>query len=278
MGSGRKKIVLQADRPAIGRPNRFQPLLLASGGAFLLAFVMAYLLFSPGPSTVARPTEVETLPQEVQHREIDGVVRQPIRLADLLDRLGVEADTRDRLLRRAGSAADRTVHAGALYRITYGRGEEEVRNLLLTANDTTLLRFQFLPYGSLEIERREIEQREVRYAGLITKNFWLAILENDSLHHSLIPHIEAAMKWTVDLFHLQPGDRFKLVYREQLRDGQVMGIDELSAIRIQTPQSHLHRFCPAFGGFRSLSGLLRQRIAAALSKGTREVRYRYFSL
>ncbi len=235
MQYGRKKIVINGDRRERGEWPGSVVIALTAVGAFLCALGIGYLLF-PSPGVVAEdppPAPVPTVGQAYEY--VDGVIRKTATLGQLLAGLRVDGETRDRLLSEPQLRGKQEILAGSVYRIEYGDGEDrQARSLTVETDDSTLLRLQFLPYARLTVLQREISEREVHYAGLITKNFWLAILENDSLHHSLIPRIEQAMKWTVDLFHLGPGDRFKLIFRELIRDGQTMGVSRVDAIRIQT--------------------------------------------
>lgn len=209
---------------------------MVAAGSFVFALSLGYFLFGSAAPAALDASEPESSEQLLARSTfVDGVMRQPFTVGRMLTALGVETSAHARIMADPNLAGDPTIPAGALYRIEYGEGSDRpVRGMTLEVDDSTLYQLQILPYTRLTAIRREITERQVHYAGLITTNFWLAILENDSLHHSLIPVVEEAMKWTVDLFHLSSGDRFKLIYRELLRDGRVMGVSRIEAISIQT--------------------------------------------
>ena len=166
----------------------------------------------------------------------DGVFRDAIALDDLLQKFRIAAEVRQTLFRDPEVPHNLMVRAGTLYRVEYGENVEAgPRMLTFERDDTTLLNLRFRPYPLASVVPREVTVHEVRYAGIITEDFWVSILESDRLHHTLLPVVEEALKWTVDLFHLRPGDRFKLIYDEERRDGRPIGVQALKAVEIETP-------------------------------------------
>lgn len=209
-------------------------------GSFFLALVIAYFWWGRQPAPASQP-EIPTISvpgeQLVVEESVDGVFRRSVSLREVFTSLEVPSAAREYLFGLPNLTADDVVEAGRPYRLVYGEGaDREARSFTFERDEATLYKIRFQPYATLEVIQREISERQVAYAGIITKNFWLAVLESDSLHHSLIPLAEEALKWTVDLFHLAPGDRFKLVYTEQLRDGEVMGVKQLDAAHIETSE------------------------------------------
>ncbi|WP_116127000.1 M23 family metallopeptidase [Lewinella sp. IMCC34183] len=239
MTNERRKIVIgESGRVASGSAlSRLLPVVIPSllcGG--VLGFLVFRLLTTPtaAPLAGAEGPPVAEVPA-YRFETIDGVVRQTSTLGAMLEVLGVNLERRRRLLERPELSADMPIAAGTIYRLEYGAGPERpVRALTFEGDARTLYHLRFLPYAQLEVTQREISEHDVHYAGIVTDNFWLSILESDSLHHSLIPMVEEAMKWTVDLFHLAPGDRYKLLYTEERRDGRTLGIDHIDAIQVET--------------------------------------------
>lgn len=166
----------------------------------------------------------------------DGVIRQDVALPELLAKFNIGPEVSATLLAHPAVPPDLTVRSGTLYRVEYGTDPGgPARVLTFERDDTTLLSLRFQPYAHVTAIPREVTVHEVRYAGIITENFWVSILESDRLHHTLLPVVEEALKWTVDLFHLRPGDRYKLIYDEERRDGRPIGVKALKAVEIETP-------------------------------------------
>ena len=238
--SDRRKITLgqsagQSEKPGWSIPY---PTFSIPALAFLLALGVGYWLWGG----VDAELSVESLPEKPTFemegpKTYDGVFPQPITVMNLLSRIGIPEDVRKDLLSKPELINGREIEDGRIFRIEYGSGAERpIRTFTYEHDDSTLYKLRFLPYPGLEVVERKITEHLVGRTGVITKNFWLAILDNDSMHHSLIPQVEEALKWTVDLFHLKAGDRYKMIYTEQHRDGQVIGVSRLDAVRIETQE------------------------------------------
>ncbi|MEM7371260.1 MAG: peptidoglycan DD-metalloendopeptidase family protein [Bacteroidota bacterium] len=80
---------------------------------------------------------------------------------------------------------------------------------------------------------REVDIRLSTASAIIDSALWKTILD-ENLHYDLIGKMEEALQWSVDFYHLEPGDRFKLVYESVYADGEAADIRELKAIYFQT--------------------------------------------
>ena len=78
-------------------------------------------------------------------------------------------------------------------------------------------------------------------AGLIKTSVWNAILDNGGDYRA-IEKMENALKWVVDFYHVQPNDRFKLIYEEKWVDGRIVDIGQLLAVSFQTNNKWHHAF------------------------------------
>ncbi|TVR82815.1 MAG: peptidase M23 [Saprospirales bacterium] len=65
-------------------------------------------------------------------------------------------------------------------------------------------------------------------AGYIDHSLWVA-MRNGGMSDALIGKMEDALAWTVDFYHIQKGDQFKLIYEERLIDGEAVGVGRLLA-------------------------------------------------
>jgi murein DD-endopeptidase MepM/ murein hydrolase activator NlpD len=79
---------------------------------------------------------------------------------------------------------------------------------------------------------RKVERpiyREMRSsAGKIETSLWDAMVLN-GMSYDLAARMEDALQWSVDFHHLQKGDEFKLVYEQNLIDGQDVGVEQVFA-------------------------------------------------
>ncbi|MEM7660287.1 MAG: hypothetical protein AAF399_29545, partial [Bacteroidota bacterium] len=147
------------------------------------------------------------------------------------------------------------------------RLEEGARMTVLTAmesGETQALIYEPTPYeyhlldlrDSLSVQhiKREVELRLESAGGIIDSVLWEAVLDK-GLRHELIGKMEEALKWSIDLYHLNPGDRFKLVYQARYADGDLVGIEELQAIYFQTRSKAVSAyFHPDLGEFVDQEG------------------------
>jgi len=65
-------------------------------------------------------------------------------------------------------------------------------------------------------------------SGVIESSLWNTMKDNN-LDQELILSLADIYAWTIDFYHLQKGDAFKIIYRERQVDGKYVGIDYIIA-------------------------------------------------
>ena len=65
-------------------------------------------------------------------------------------------------------------------------------------------------------------------SGVIETSLWNTMKDNN-LDQELILSLADIYAWTIDFYHLQKGDAFKIIYRERQVDGKFVGIDYIIA-------------------------------------------------
>jgi murein DD-endopeptidase MepM/ murein hydrolase activator NlpD len=78
----------------------------------------------------------------------------------------------------------------------------------------------------LRVESTAYEQMEVAVVTDLAEAMF-----NREFGLSLARQMEDALKWKLDFFHLDPGDRFSLLYKGLTFEGGVKNIDDLAAVR-----------------------------------------------
>ncbi len=77
--------------------------------------------------------------------------------------------------------------------------------------------------------------------------FPLSILDN-TLRFELIEHIEKALKWSIDLWHVSQGDKYQVIYEEiQDKSKKVVGIKSVKAICFETKGRKYYAIAQAIG-------------------------------
>jgi len=80
-----------------------------------------------------------------------------------------------------------------------------------------------------KIDKKEIKSVEKTASGIITSNLSNAI-EEQGINYALTYKLSDIYAWTVDFFHLQKGDKFKVIYQEKfINDTISVGIGEIKA-------------------------------------------------
>ena len=106
------------------------------------------------------------------------------------------------------------------------------------------------PYVSLQHFKKNIQLvtieksaviGEVGGTNLSANRLYLALEENQ-IPSQIIPFMEKALSWTVDLHHLNIGDKFKLIYEVKAVDGTPLEITKLKAIYLDNGEKELFGF------------------------------------
>ena len=163
-----------------------------------------------------------------------GVITATTSLANLLTELDISERAREQLLSDPRIKKIDTVYSGHRYELQYREPDQvTLRSLAYEVDEETYVTLTFRPYAKVNLDQRPTNYRERAYAGLITENIWHDILESPDLHHTIIPLLEEATKFTVDIFHLSPGDRYELAFTERVRGDEVLGVEKLNSVIIK---------------------------------------------
>lgn len=86
---------------------------------------------------------------------------------------------------------------------------------------------------------REISTEIQTASGTINNSLWVS-MEEQGLPFELITAMEDALGWSVDFYHIQKGDAYKLVYERKLVDGKPLGIGKLLAAEYTSDKTTYH--------------------------------------
>jgi murein DD-endopeptidase MepM/ murein hydrolase activator NlpD len=93
----------------------------------------------------------------------------------------------------------------------------------------------------VELKLKQIETHERAAGGVIKTSLWEAVLDYN-IHYRVIEQMEEAMKWSVDFYHLEPGDKFKVIYEEKRAGNEIIGIGALKAVYFKTKGKEHYAF------------------------------------
>lgn len=67
-------------------------------------------------------------------------------------------------------------------------------------------------------------------------------VNNNNISYPLIEEISGIYSWSIDFFHMQPGDKLKVIYEEQSVDGELIGIGKIHSILFNHKKRDFYAF------------------------------------
>ncbi|MFN0015659.1 MAG: peptidoglycan DD-metalloendopeptidase family protein [Saprospiraceae bacterium] len=90
------------------------------------------------------------------------------------------------------------------------------------------VRFQLEAPYKVEVVKREVVTEVRAASGVLETNFWQALTDN-GLNDNLADGMIDVLSSSVDFYHQQVGDRFKVVYEQHLVEGEPVGTGKILA-------------------------------------------------
>jgi murein DD-endopeptidase MepM/ murein hydrolase activator NlpD len=97
------------------------------------------------------------------------------------------------------------------------------------------------PLPEINIVSRNLVKGKKTIGGVIKTTLWDAVY-NCHINPKIIEQMEEAMKWSVDFYHLEAGDKFKLIYEVILEGERVEDVGQLLAVYFNTRQGEHFAF------------------------------------
>ena len=95
-------------------------------------------------------------------------------------------------------------------------------------------RYVIVDFKNISIQevKREVKTREFEIAGKVKSSLWETMVAQ-GLSYALADEVEDALKYKFDLRKFNDGDEYKLIWEEELVEGQAVGIKSLKAVSIK---------------------------------------------
>lgn len=109
--------------------------------------------------------------------------------------------------------------------------------------------------GIKKIER-PVTKKIKTTAGIIESSIWNAMAQQGS-SPELIAKLEDALQWSIDFYHLQKGEKFKIVYESHNIDGKEIGAGLVLAAKYEMEKNTINAIYyskPSFKGYYDLEG------------------------
>lgn len=89
------------------------------------------------------------------------------------------------------------------------------------------------PTPSIEIENLEIQTLRKAVGGIIKTTLWRE-LQSQGVRLEIISQLEDALKWTIDFHHLEPNDKFRIIFEEKWSNKNYIELGKLLAVSFDT--------------------------------------------
>lgn len=162
-------------------------------------------------------------------------------LRQLLVENGVASADAQSLDRKAISSNINNLNPGSKYTVYYNKNEVPKLIILETKLDPYSKHVIDLNKFSIEKVEKVREIKEKSVAAIVETNLGMTFI-NNNLDLQLINKIEEIFAWSVDLFSISDGDRFKILYEEEYLDGKPHQIQEIKAAYISSKGEDYYAF------------------------------------
>ena len=159
-----------------------------------------------------------------------GIVQSNQNLSGLLENFGVGYQTMFKLAKNARKVYDvKKLRAGYDYKIIHTRGEKKKATKFIIEPNAREYVIYHLD-DSLYAERvaRKVEVRERSVAGEIKSSVYNAVVDNGG-NPQLVNRLVDVFAWQIDFFTVQKGDKFKVIFEEELVNGKPIGMRRILA-------------------------------------------------
>lgn len=227
--------------------------LLAAGGV-LFVMVLFIILSQRNQETyyeeeiLPLPMAVDTIKKfEISADSFDfnrTLTKADESLGEFLLRQKIEAEVVDELVSQASIQGIREMKQGEDIFIYHSRGAppgSAPDYIIYRPNPSLQVHFYLNPAPIVKLEQKTIVTKTESAAVLIKDNFFNAVVDN-GLPRQIIPLVEKALQWSVDLYHIDIGDEFRIVYEGQYADEQLVGVGRLLAVSFQTKNKKYYAF------------------------------------
>ena len=175
---------------------------------------------------------------------VKDTIREGESFGEILDRHHVDYPTIYKIADAARDTFDiRRLRAGKPYTILAARDTtERAQVFIYQPNQVEYLIVDFRDSIQTKFGRKEVKVVEKTASGIIESSLSEAI-EGQNLNYILAHEMSDIYAWTIDFFHLQKGDNFKLIYEEKfINDTVPVGIGNIKAAYFVHKDKPLYAF------------------------------------
>jgi murein DD-endopeptidase MepM/ murein hydrolase activator NlpD len=167
-----------------------------------------------------------------EYKMIKDTVKKNETFGYILDKNHIETPVINKIVQKSKEVFDiaRQLRVGKTYTIIATKDStQKAAAFIYHPNRVEDIVFNLKDSIYSRIDKKEIKIIEKTASGIITTNLSNAI-EQQGINYALTYKLSDIYAWTVDFFHLQKGDKFKVIYEEKfINDSTSVGIGEIKA-------------------------------------------------
>lgn len=163
-------------------------------------------------------------------------------LSDILAAQGVGMTEMQILLENAAKVLDfKSIRAGKPLVMLSRDSTQSVDYIVYEPSPYAYYVFDLKTDKSVKRVEREVTRSVETASGIIEGSLWNAMVRR-GYSYELTSKMEAALKWSVDFHHLQPDDEFRLVYEQDIIDGNPITVGNVLAAEYKTGDTTFYSF------------------------------------
>lgn len=199
----------------------------------VLLLVLAYFLlpFILGEETDPEVEDVELVATNLEDNGQEytrNILSERTRLVDILREIGVATADAKNVDRKAISNGINVLNAGTKYTSYQGEDGHVTKVVFEPKNDLYNKHVIDLENFTVDIVEKVRTVETKTMAAIIESGLGITFVRNN-LNLQMIKKIENIFAWSIDLFRLKDGDRFKIIYKQEYLDGKPHQILDIEA-------------------------------------------------
>lgn len=221
----------------------FKPSFFLASGSLLVCFILVLIITArnadtlyseeiiPWPQNYDPATAIDTFSIRKEDFEIiPEVLQQDESLDQFFFRQPIKASDAQELVRQAALQGIFELKKGKWFRIGYAQeGQSEPQYYEYSPDEGTYIAFQVSP-PQVRIENRPVEIKRESRMGILTDSIFFNAVVSAGIDLAVVAMVEEALQWSVDLYHVLPGDKFKIVYESRFAGETRVGTGRLLAV------------------------------------------------
>lgn len=199
----------------------------------VLLLVLTYFLlpFLLGEDTVDDTENVEVVAsgvEQIGQEYTRNILSERTRLVDILREIGVASADAKNVDRKAISNGINVLNAGTKYTTYHSEDGHVTKVVFEPKNDLYNKHVIDLDQFTVDIVEKVRTVETKTMAAIIESGLGITFVRNN-LNLQMIKKIENIFAWSIDLFRLKDGDRFKIIYKQEYLDGKPHQILDIEA-------------------------------------------------